>query len=212
MTQKHQWITTKAGASLISSYAVGMKKLGLFTLVGALVPLLSMSQTEIISQSEADAALQAAVQTYAQDKTPAVSGPQASADFNTGDSVQVWHAIGNSSIPDITHPHYNGGANAADVDLNTLQLRVDLENMTLSNALFNVVNKIGDETGPWQLRWRLKPENINVKEEVVNLIAEASFGEFIAYLSDRVKNMTGIQLFVSVFDGARVIVISDTYN
>ena len=88
---------------------------------------------------------------------------------------------------------------------------VNLENKTLDQVVQYIVNQARDEAGEWDVKWRVKPENSYILSERVNLIAETNLSEFMTYLVDRVNNMTGIQLFVTVFDKSRIIVISDTY-
>lgn len=103
------------------------------------------------------------------------------------------------------------GRGSAHVALEDLQMTLDMENVTLKRVLTSIVERAEEETGPWEVRWRLKPSNNYLMREKVNLTAEATFGQFLEYLVDRVNNMTGIRLFVSVFNGSRIIIISDTY-
>lgn len=95
--------------------------------------------------------------------------------------------------------------------LSNIGLAIDVENTSLETVINNIVADAAGKTGPWSVKWRLKPENEFIKEQKVNLVAEASFDSFVNLLSERVKNMTGVQLFITVFNGARVIIISDTY-
>lgn len=88
---------------------------------------------------------------------------------------------------------------------------VNLENKTLEQVVGHIVEEARDEAGEWEVKWRVSAENNYILNERVNLIAETSLSEFMSYLVDRVNNMTGIQLFVTVFDKSRIIVISDTY-
>ena len=88
---------------------------------------------------------------------------------------------------------------------------LNLENKTLEQVVGHIVEEARDEAGEWEVKWRVSAENNYILNERVNLIAETSLSEFMSYLVDRVNNMTGIQLFVTVFDKSRIIVISDTY-
>lgn len=97
-----------------------------------------------------------------------------------------------------------------NVDLKNIRLAVDSDNITLEELINDIITKAEEHTGPWKVKWRLKPENEHILNQRVNLIAEGTFGEFTYHLTDRIKNMTGTQLFLSHFDAARVIVISDT--
>ncbi|MCA3244430.1 MAG: hypothetical protein INF43_03875 [Alphaproteobacteria bacterium] len=103
------------------------------------------------------------------------------------------------------------GGRPENVPLDEIKLVIDVENATLRQVVTDVVAQAAQYSGPWRVKWRLKPENMGLLDEQVNLTAEAPFGEFFGLLSERVKNLTGTQLFVTVFGGARVILVADTY-
>jgi len=103
------------------------------------------------------------------------------------------------------------GGRPENVPLEEIKLVIDVENATLRQVVMDVVAQAAHYSGPWRVKWRLKPENLDLLDEQVNLTAEAPFGEFFGLLSERVKNLTGTQLFVTVFGGARVILVADTY-
>jgi hypothetical protein len=103
-----------------------------------------------------------------------------------------------------------GGA-PQETRLEDIKLVVDVENATLRRVVQDVVAQAAQHTGPWRVKWRLKPENMGLLDEQVNLTAEAPFGAFFALLAERVKNLTGTQLYVTVFGAARVILVTDTY-
>lgn len=87
---------------------------------------------------------------------------------------------------------------------------LNAENKTLEEIVFGIVKGAKSEAGEWNVRWRVTPENSYILSERVNLTAETTLSHFMSYLVDRINNMTGIQLFVTVFDKSRIIVISDT--
>jgi len=103
------------------------------------------------------------------------------------------------------------GGSPHNVPLENIRLVVDVDNATLRQIVTDVVSQAAHYSGPWRVKWRLKPENLGLLDERVNLNAEAPLGEFFGFLSERVKNLTGTQLFVTVFAGSRVILLSDTY-
>jgi hypothetical protein len=96
-------------------------------------------------------------------------------------------------------------------DLSDIRVAVNIENATLQQVMEDIVSQAEEKTGPWDIAWRLKNENRYLLEDKVNLTAESNFDEFVGYMVDRVNNMSGVQLFVKVFNMSRVIVISDTY-
>lgn len=97
------------------------------------------------------------------------------------------------------------------VPLGDIRLAVDMSNQTLLQIIDEIVAQASVHTGAWHVKWRLRKEHEFLLNEKVNLTAESSFREFIDHLVDRVNNMTGIHLFVTIFETSRVIVISDTY-
>ncbi len=98
-----------------------------------------------------------------------------------------------------------------NIALQNVKIAVDADNVTLKSIINDIVQQAAEHTGPWHVKWRLKPENTHIPNQRVNLIAEAGFDEFIYHLTERVRNMTGTQIFINNFNTARVIVISDTY-
>lgn len=96
--------------------------------------------------------------------------------------------------------------------LRDIALAVDVQNTTLDSLVKQIVTMAEKRSGPWQVSWRLKPENRYILEEKVNVTAETSFGDFMDFLVERVNNMTGVQLNVRVFNVSRIIVISDSYG
>lgn len=107
--------------------------------------------------------------------------------------------------------HAIPGAEQKNMALASVRMAVDVENTTLQDLIDNIVLQAAEHTGPWRVKWRLKPENKSLLTTRVNLLAEGSFNDFTFHLAERIKNMTGTQLFFSHFNAARVIVVSDTY-
>jgi len=112
----------------------------------------------------------------------------------------------------LTVPVAGGGQlSNRHVKLEDIRLVMDVEDMSLKDVLRQVVGQAASYTGPWTVKWRLQPENRDIVDERVNLTAQAQFGEFCNLLTERVKNMTGTQLFVTAFESSRVILVTDSY-
>jgi len=92
-----------------------------------------------------------------------------------------------------------------------LRVAVDVENETLGDIITGIIQHAETKTGPWRVKWRLQDINEHILREKVNLTAESTFNQFMEYVVERVNNMTGVKLFVTVFDKSRIIIISDTY-
>lgn len=97
------------------------------------------------------------------------------------------------------------------VNIEDVQVFIDKENIKLSEAISEIVKLTEAHAGHWDVKWRLSHDNREIKDQLVNLTAEATFSEFMDYLLERIRNMTGVSLFVKKFETSRVIVISDVY-
>lgn len=106
------------------------------------------------------------------------------------------------------HP---GTPNPENLSIEDVDLVIDVEDMSLRDVINRVVSQAAERTGMWTVKWRLKPENRNLPDERVNLTAESKFGEFVDLLAERVRNMSGTQLYMTAYNDARVILITDTY-
>lgn len=106
---------------------------------------------------------------------------------------------------------FHPGGPSRNVALEDIRLVVDVEDTTLRDVINRVVGQAAEATGEWTVKWRLKQENSEIPNERVNLTAEAKFGEFTNLLAERVRNLTGVQLFMTAYSEARVILITDTF-
>ena len=103
------------------------------------------------------------------------------------------------------------GGNTQNIALEDIRIVLDVDNASLREIMAKIVQQAAAYTGPWTVKWRLSPENSSLLDEKVNLTAEAGFDEFCSLLTERVKNMSGIQLYVTAFAGTRVLLVADTY-
>lgn len=143
---------------------------------------------------QAEEAYQAARQSF-------MAVASGSADTKPGDIVQ----------PPLTTEDKIAGGKPQNVSLEQIRIVMDVDNVTLREVMQKITEQAATYTGPWTVKWRLRPENQGLLEERVNLTAEAEFGEFSTLLTERVKNMTGTQLFVTAFAASRVLLVADTY-
>jgi hypothetical protein len=104
-----------------------------------------------------------------------------------------------------------GADKPENLTIGEVPIQVDLENKSFKEVVTAIVQQAADHTGTWTVKWRLKPENIGLLDERVNLTAEAKFEDFINILTERIRNMNGIQLYFKTFEQARVVMITDTY-
>jgi hypothetical protein len=94
--------------------------------------------------------------------------------------------------------------------LESVRLALDMQNVTLKQAVDQIVQGAASKVGPWSVRWQLAEENRYLLDELMNITAETTFDEFLAYMTEKVVNMSGVKLSTKVFNIGRVIVISDS--
>ena len=86
---------------------------------------------------------------------------------------------------------------------------VHADNQTLPEMMAEIMNRAEPFAGPWQVRWKLKPENQDLLTEKFSLDAETTFAEFVGYLAQFMVNDRGVKLSFSLFDRERVMLVSD---
>ncbi len=187
-------------------YGKSMKIWPTFAILALLLPqggwaegaFTSVGSSGVVSAAptaaEAEAAYQAARQTY---RAVAEGAPN-----QVADELEQVVTPTTSFVP---------GGRPENTPLENIVLVLDVENASLRQVVNEVMQQAAHYSGPWRVKWRLKPENMGLLEEKVNLTAEAPLGEFFGLLTERIKNLTGTQLFVTVFGGARIILVADSY-
>lgn len=112
---------------------------------------------------------------------------------------------------DPTKQFHPGSDDVKNVALGNIHVTVDVEDVTLRDVVNEIVAQAAEHSGAWTVKWRLKPENAELPDLKVNLTAESTFDQFLDRLTERVRNMTGVGLFVTAFQGSRVILVTDTF-
>lgn len=175
------------------------------------LPLLVQAE-DLLTESELEAAFLAAQRDLAQEQVAAMPVEQVrqappqiveEIDVRRKNSAQV-ELVQNPEIA------INGNT-LPQVDLSRLRVSVNYEDVTLAEAVRTIVADAEDQVGPWDVKFRLTPDNQHLLAEHVTLTAETTLGQFLNLLTERVNNMTGVQLFVNVFDANRMILISDSF-
>ena len=95
------------------------------------------------------------------------------------------------------------------MDLRDYKVVLHADNLTLPAILSQIIERAEPFAGPWQVRWRLKPENADLMTERFSLDAETTFSEFVSYLAQYLVNDRGVKLTFSLFDRERVVLVSD---
>jgi hypothetical protein len=95
------------------------------------------------------------------------------------------------------------------VDIRYYHVVVHEDNKTLDRMLREILTKAEPFVGPWELKWKLSKENEDMKLQRFSLDAETTFEEFANYLAQYMFNTWGVPVTFNLFDGERVMVISD---
>lgn len=177
-------------------------------MLGALLGALPVAWAQDVTDAEAEALFAKAHKTYG--VASGVSGTTPAGEMEKADAKDAAYAVEIFSNPN--QQSIPGGEMPANVKLEDVRIVIDVEGVTLREVIGKIVSQAAPYTGPWTVKWRMKPENMDLLDERVNLTAEAKFGDFVNLLSERVRNMTGTTLFVTTFNDARVMIIADTAN
>jgi hypothetical protein len=95
------------------------------------------------------------------------------------------------------------------IDLRKYRVVVHEDAATLESLMSRLMAEAVPYTGPWQIKWKLRPENADLMKETFSLDAETTFEEFVTYLSQYVHNARGVKLGFNLFDAEHILVISD---
>ncbi len=190
-------------------------KIVLFSAMAIFVSTSVVNAQKLLTDEQLKSAYEKAVKTYEEDYTSKsqklVKQPEnVVSKSNNEEAVLQEEQNVVMAVDNVTE--FSGLNNGADlIPLGSVNIAVNVENKSLKDIVKGIVKKAEKEAGHWDVKWRLRPENEHVLEARVNLTAETNFESFMDHLLDRVNNMTGIQLGVSVFEMSRIIIISDTY-
>lgn len=171
-----------------------------------LVPVASYSQedsstpAEVLTEEQMRRAYERAYQNF---------GAVVRGEVNQQDLPAVEQEV--NILPDQAQRIYDVREYNDYLPLENLKINVGFNNTPIRDVLVQVMEQAAPAVGPWKVDWRLKEANRRILDERVKLNAETNFEDFIAYFTDRINNMTGVELFVSVFKNARTIVISDSF-
>jgi len=95
------------------------------------------------------------------------------------------------------------------MNLRDYKVVVHEDGQTLPQILDKIITRAEPFTGPWQVRWKLKPDNQDLLTEKFSLDVETTFGEFASYLAQYLLNDRGVKLSFALFDRERVVLVSD---
>ncbi|MFZ2587653.1 MAG: hypothetical protein WAZ18_06025 [Alphaproteobacteria bacterium] len=112
---------------------------------------------------------------------------------------------------DPTKQFHAGSDDIKNVALGNIHVTIDVEDTSLRDVVNEIVSQAAEHSGAWTVKWRLKPENSSIPDEKVNLTAESNFDDFVARLTERVRNLTGVGLYITAFEGSRVILVTDSF-
>lgn len=95
------------------------------------------------------------------------------------------------------------------IDLEDYQVVMHENNSELEDILNNLLKRAEPYVGPWDVKWKLKPENMDILNERFSLDAETSFDAFTSYISNYMKSYRGFGLTFNIFRKERILVVTD---
>ena len=110
---------------------------------------------------------------------------------------------------DIVPSRTRMGSPADWVTLEEYHVVVHEDNRMLRDLIYDLMVRAEPFVGPWQVKWKLSPENEDVLSERFSLDAETTFGNFVNYLSEYLSGYRGFRLRFDIFNSERILVITD---
>lgn len=95
------------------------------------------------------------------------------------------------------------------VDIKNVRVIMHADNRNLDQLMTDLLAQVRPYSGPWQLQWRLKKDNLDLLDDPFSLNTETTFGELVNYLSDFMVNYRGIRLKFEMYNAERILVITD---
>lgn len=96
------------------------------------------------------------------------------------------------------------------IDLEDYQVVLHENNSKLKDILEKLVQRAEPYVGSWQVKWKLKPEHMDVLTERFSLDVETDFDAFTSYLSNYMKSYRGFGLTFNIFRKERILVVTDS--
>jgi hypothetical protein len=95
------------------------------------------------------------------------------------------------------------------VDIKDVRVVLHADDRTMEELFNDLLVQVRPYTGPWQVQWRLKKDNLDILDEPFSLNTETTFGELVNYMADFMVNYRGIRLKFEMFNAERILVITD---
>lgn len=143
-------------------------------------------------------------------KTPVEREEISAADLGIGRVIETDVKIAGVEVSPAPSGGVIGGYASEDwMDLEDYQVVLHENNTELEDILNNMVSRAEPYVGPWQVKWKLRNENMDVLKERFSLDVETDFNAFASYLSNYMKSYRGFGLTFNIFRKERVLVITD---
>lgn len=95
------------------------------------------------------------------------------------------------------------------IDLEDYQVVLHENNSELEAILTEMLKRAEPYVGPWDIKWKLKPENMDILNERFSLDVETNFDAFTSYISNYMKSYRGFGLTFNIFRKERILVVTD---
>lgn len=95
------------------------------------------------------------------------------------------------------------------IDLEDYQVVMHINNDKLEDIMDELLTRAQPYVGDWDVKWKLKPEHMDVLDERFSLDVETDFDAFTSYLSNYMKSYRGFGLTFNIFRKERILVVTD---
>lgn len=95
------------------------------------------------------------------------------------------------------------------IDLEDYQVVMHINNDKLEDIMDELLVRAQPYVGDWDVKWKLKPEHMDILDERFSLDVETDFDAFTSYLSNYMKSYRGFGLTFNIFRKERILVVTD---
>lgn len=95
------------------------------------------------------------------------------------------------------------------IDIEDYQVVMHINNDKLEDIMNELLARAEPYVGSWDVKWKLKPEHMDVLDERFSLDVETDFDAFTSYLSNYMKSYRGFGLTFNIFRKERILVVTD---
>ena len=112
-------------------------------------------------------------------------------------------------VPGLSDLGVGQDMNPMPIALEQLPVNLHVEGKTLSQLMDDVLKQVEPAAGKWRVSWQLAGKNKFLLQETWAMTAEATLGEVLKFIEERIQETHQISLSFQRFDKVKLLVVSD---